>query len=142
MKRLTLVGLFIALVLPAGAQTTDERAVSELSRRKFSWLIRRDADSLSRVLDDRLEYIHSNGWVQSKQEVLEDMKSGKLVYQAVNIKESKVRIYGQMAVVTGLGTFEGINAGTAFTLDLKYTEVYVKVSDGWKLATRHSNRMP
>jgi hypothetical protein len=142
MKSLSFVLLFGLLALNGFSQPAEEKAVSELSRKKFNWLIRKEADSLNRVLDDRVEYVHSNGWVQSKKDVLDDMKSGKLVYQAVTIKESAVRIYGQAAIVTGLGTFEGINSGTAFKLDLKYTEVYVKSTQGWKLASRHSNRMP
>lgn len=142
MKSLGLV-LFLGLLSLEGfSQTGEEKAVSELSRKKFIWLIRKEADSLSKVLDERVEYVHSNGWVQSKKDVLDDMKSGKLVYQAVTVKESAVRIYGQAAIVTGLGTFEGINSGTAFKLDLKYTEIYVKTPEGWKLASRHSNRMP
>jgi hypothetical protein len=142
MKALSLLLLLGLLALPAFAQTAEEKAVSELSRKKFNWLIRKEADSLSRALDERVQYVHSNGWVQSKKEVLDDMKSGKLVYQAVTVKESTVRIYGQAAIVTGLGSFEGINSGTAFKLEMRYTEVYVKTPEGWKLASRHSNRVP
>lgn len=128
--------------LAALAQSSDEQFILDLSRRKFDWLIRGNADSLDRVLDERLEYIHSNGWVQTRSEVLADMKSGKLVYQQVSIKSASVRRYGQTAVVTGLGTFEGINSGTPFKLDLRYTEVYVLSGNRWKLVSRHSNRMP
>lgn len=100
------------------------------------------ADSLNAILDDQVQYIHSNGWVQNKKEVLEDMRSGKLVYQNVTVKEDQVRMYGETAIVTGLGTFEGVNNGTAFKLDLRYTEVYLNTQSGWRLVSRHSNRMP
>ena len=124
------------------AQSTTERVVLELSRKKFDWLIGKQADSLSRVLDEKVLYIHSNGWVQNKKEILDDMRSGKLVYQKVIIKDAAVRIYGQTAIVTGLGTFEGINSGSAFAIDLRYTEVYIYNGKGWVLTSRHSNRMP
>ena len=124
------------------AQSTTERVVLELSRKKFDWLIGKQADSLNRVLDEKVLYIHSNGWVQNKKEILDDMRSGKLVYQKVIIKDAAVRIYGQTAIVTGLGTFEGINSGNAFAIDLRYTEVYIHNGKGWVLTTRHSNRMP
>lgn len=142
MKAFGLAVLLGFLALPAFSQTAEEKAISELSHKKFNWLIRKEADSLNRVLDERVMYVHSNGWVQSKKEMLDDMKSGKLIYQAITVKESTVRIYGQSAIVTGLGTFEGINSGTAFKLEMRYTEVYVKTAEGWKLASRHSNRMP
>lgn len=126
----------------AFSQAKDEQQVLDLSRRKFDWLIQGNVDSLENLLDERLEYVHSNGWVQTRAEVLGDMKSGKLVYQQVTIKSAAARQYGQSAVVTGLGQFEGINSGTPFKLDLRYTEVYVRSGNRWKLVSRHSNRMP
>lgn len=140
--RYLLILSFLLTLTQAVGQSTEEREVVQLSRKKFGWLIRLQADSLSRILDEKVQYIHSNGWVQSKKEVLEDMRSGKLVYQRVTVKEDQVRVYGKTAIVTGLGTFEGINSGTAFKLDLRYTEVYLATPSGWMLLSRHSNRMP
>lgn len=142
MKRWLFLSLFTCLTSAALSQSADELRVLDLSLRKFDWLIRGTADSLEHLLDPRVEYIHSNGWVQTRADVLNDMKSGKLVYQRVTIKSAAARSYGTSAVVTGLGTFEGINSGTPFKLDLRYTEVYVHSGSSWKLVSRHSNRMP
>ncbi len=142
LRYLLSLGLLVVLGSPVYAQSRQEEQVLDISRRKFGWLIRGRADSLSNVLDAKVEYIHSNGWVQTREDVLNDMKSGKLIYQQVTIKSAAARAYGSTVVVTGLGTFEGINAGTAFKLDLRYTEVYVISDNQWKLVSRHSNRMP
>jgi hypothetical protein len=139
---LVTIWLLGAASVTSFSQTKDEQQVLDLSRRKFDWLIQGKADSLESLLDERLEYVHSNGWVQTRTEVLGDMKSGKLVYQQVIIKSAAARHYGQSAVVTGLGQFEGINSGNPFKLDLRYTEVYVRSGSRWKLVSRHSNRMP
>ena len=130
--------------LSAGAfgQSPSELAILDLSHKKFDWLIAGQADSLQKVLDEKVQYVHSNGWAQNKREILDDMRSGKLVYRKVTIKEATARMYGETAIVTGLGTFEGINGGTPFLLDLRYTEVYVRTSKRWVLVSRHSNRMP
>jgi len=140
--RYRLILLFIISASAAWAQSETGSSVLALSAKKYQWLIRKQADSLDRVLDEEVQYIHSNGWIQNKHEILEDMRTGKLVYLKVNIKDASVRIYGKAAVVTGTGTFEGTNNGTAFNLDLRYTEVYVQSGSGWKLVSRHSNRMP
>lgn len=141
MKALLTV-VILGWAISASAQANQEKAVLSLSAKKFDWLIRKQADSLERVLDARVQYVHSNGWIQNKREVLDDLRSGKLVYEKVTIKEASVRLYGKTAIVNGLGTFEGINNGTAFRMDLRYTEVYVQTASGWLLASRHSNRMP
>lgn len=134
--------LFSFSSIVSWAQSSEELAVRSLSQKKYDWLIGRQADSLDRMLDDRLQFVHSNGWVQTKREVLDDMRSGKLVYQRVTIKEVAVRLYDKTAVVNGLGTFEGVNSGNAFKLDLRYTEVYAYDRGRWMLVSRHSNRMP
>ena len=142
MKCWIVVGLLCGAAAPGFGQTAEEQTILDLSRRKFDWLIQGTADSLNVLLDDRIEYVHSNGWVQTRADVINDMKSRKLVYQRVTIQAASARLYGQAAVVTGLGTFEGVNSGTPFKLDLRYTEVYILSNHRWKLVSRHSNRMP
>jgi hypothetical protein len=123
-------------------QSKVEQQLLDLSKKKFAWLISNQYDSLGELLDDKVQYIHSNGWVQSKNDVIEDSRSGKLKYIGVIIKESQARLYGNAAVITGLGTFEGIKEGTSFSMDLRYTEVYFKSARRWTLVSRHANRMP
>ncbi len=125
----------------AQADKTEEQILN-LSKRKFDWLINRQYDSILVNFDSRLQYVHSNGWTQTRQEVIDDMKSGKLNYQKITIHQSSARLYAESAVVVGTGKFEGINQGNPFALDLRYTEVYVRDGHRWKLASRHANRMP
>ena len=80
--------------------------------------------------------------MQTRQEVIDDMKSGKLNYQKITIHQASARVYSSSAVVVGTGKFEGLNQGVPFALDLRYTEVYVRDGHRWKLASRHANRMP
>lgn len=142
MKRGVLFLFWFSLAGVVSAQNADERTVLRLSKVKFDWLVSRNADSIGYLLDDRVKYVHSNGWTQSKAEVLADMASGKLLYQRVTIKDSSVRMYGQTAIVDGVGTFEGVNSGTAFRLELRYTEVYMRSAGRWVLVSRHANRLP
>jgi hypothetical protein len=133
----TLLGILLSVSVQA-----QEKKVLDLSRRKFTWLIEKKYDSLLSVLDDRLMYVHSSGWVQNHDEVINDLKSGKLVYKKITVKEAGVRIYSKSAIVNGLGTFEGATDGKDFSMDLRYTEVYIKKGTHWMLASRHANRMP
>ena len=120
----------------------EEQFILELSKKKFDWLIGKNYDSLSILLDDKIQYIHSNGWIQNKGEILGDLRTGKLVYKGVTIKESTARLYATTALATGLGTFEGVTDGKPFLMDLRYTEVYIKSNNHWRLVSRHSNKMP
>ncbi|CAN5299810.1 hypothetical protein BH09BAC3_BH09BAC3_18810 [soil metagenome] len=139
-----LIGLlFIIASGFSQAMTRQERYVLELSKRKFEWLANRNYDSLVALLDDKVLYVHSSGWVQNKKTLVEDLQSGKLSYVGVAVKESGVRMYNNnsTAIVTGLGTFTWMAAGKEASSDLYYTEVYIKAAGHWKLASRHANKM-
>lgn len=143
MKKHLLFGiLMLFLVRLSSGQTAGDHRVAELSRKKFQWMIDRQVDSLKVVLEDRLKYIHSNGWVESKSDVLEDLKSGKILYQNIVVEEMEVREYPATAVVIGKGMFTGTNAGTTFNIHLIYTEVYIKSGLTWLLASRHASKLP
>jgi hypothetical protein len=139
MKKLILCALLIA-VTQAYSQTPDAEKVNQLHKKKFEWFITKNYDSLNWVMDETVKYIHSNGWIQTKKEVIEDIKSGKLNYTAVIVTESSVSVYNnQSAVVTGKGTFKGVMSDKSeFTISLLYTEVYVKSKKQWKLVSRHA----
>lgn len=144
MLRKLILLLLLTVSSLASAQTIsrEEQFVLDLSKTKFEWLVAKQYDSLINLLDDRIQYIHSNGWTQNKKEIIDDLHSGKLNYQKVLLKDSRVRVFGTSAIVTGLGTFEGITDGKPFSMELRYSEVYVKAGNRWKLASRHANKMP
>ena len=134
--------VFALLAVTCVAQSKTEQLVLDLSKKKFDWMVNKRYDSIELLLDDQLKYIHSNGWIQSKNEVIDDFNNGKLVFKGIDVTESAVRLYDQTAIVTGKGKFSGVNGGNLFDLGLTYTEVYVKNKGRWLLASRHANRMP
>lgn len=133
---------FVVNPLFGCSQTTDEQDVLSLSKKKFTWLVQKRLDSLALILDERIRYVHSNGWAQNKKEIIHDINSGKLIYTSISVKSSEVRLYDKTAIVNGTGSFDVTMDGKPLTIELSYTEVYVKNKDKWLLTSRHANRMP
>lgn len=141
MKNILLLILLI-VGTQAFSQTAEAEKVNQLHRKKFDWLINRKYDSLNWLMDDRVKYIHSNGWIQSKAEVVDDLKSGKLNYTSVVVEESSVSYFNQSAVVTGKGIFKGLMTDKSeFAIHLLYTEVYVRQKKQWKLVSRQATKI-
>jgi hypothetical protein len=139
-KYLIIILSFITVA--ALAQGQEEHEVLSLAKKKFRWMTEAKLDSLKDLLDDRLTYTHSNGWVQTKKEFLDDFSNGKLVYYSIDIQEIKARVYSGAAIVNCRGKFTTtINGGTKVTFDLMVTETYVLLNKKWKLASRHANKM-
>ena len=141
MKKYFVVIIFLLACFAVQAQTA-EQAILDLSKKKFGWMIRMKYDSLLPVLDDRLMFVHSSGWTETKQELIQDIKSGKLRYTNIQVLEASVRIYPSTAIVTGKGKFQVTLDGNNLELNLSYTEVYVQKDGKWLLASRHANRLP
>ena len=112
--------------------------INNLHLQKFRWLVEKKLDSLTTLLHNDVFYIHSNGWQESKTEVMANIQSGKLTYNDVKVHESKVRILEKTAVVTGKGTFYVSLEGKSSEFNLFYTEVYVMTDAGIKLISRHA----
>ncbi|HEU5292777.1 MAG TPA: nuclear transport factor 2 family protein [Cyclobacteriaceae bacterium] len=141
MKKYFVVVTFLMSCMTVQAQS-NEQTVLDLSKKKFEWMIRMKYDSLQSALDDRLVFIHSNGWVENKQELIQDIKSGKLRYTNITVLEATARVYPSTAIITGKGKFQVTLDGNNLELALSYTEVYVQKDGKWLLASRHANRMP
>lgn len=141
MKKLVFsISVFI-LAVSVQAQTS-EQAVIDLSKKKFVWMTQLQYDSLESILDERLIFIHSNGWTENRQEFIQDIKSGKLRYVQIEVFESTARVYTGAAIVTGKGKFKVLLEGNNLDINLLYTEVYILKDKRWLLASRHSNRLP
>lgn len=141
-KFIASISILLLITITAFAQNTAaEKYVNDFSVRKNQWLIQKNYDSLNLMLDKRCMYMHSNGWIQSAYEVIQDLQTGKLVYKKMEITESTARQFESMVIVTGKGNFEGTVNDKAFNLKLMFTEVYVKRKASWKLVTRQSTKL-
>ncbi len=122
-------------------ESATEKFILKLHEKKFNWMVNKKLDSLNAILDERIVYVHSNGWIQNKKEVIEDLKNGKLVMNRVTITEAAARVYKGFVIVNGKGVFNVIVDGNTVDVQLLYTEVYAKRENGWLLVSRHANRI-
>ena len=112
-----------------------------MHKKKFDWLISKQYDSLSALFNDNIEYIHSNGWIENKTEIIADLKSGKLNYKRVDVSEAKVRLSKNVAILTGKGVFFITMDNKDLEIKLLYSEVYIKEKGKWLLTHRHANKL-
>jgi hypothetical protein len=133
--------LFLLLmVCPVQAQS-DASEVLALHEQKFRWMENRYIDSLENVLHTEVIYVHSNGWRESREEIIQNIRTGHLTYQKVTILEAAIRLSGNTAVVNGKGRFEVALEGRPIEILLDYTEVYVFENDSWLLFSRHACKL-
>ncbi len=147
MRRITLpVVLFAAATTMSRASFAKDDArvaalkAAELAR--FDAQVNADAKVLGQLLDDELEYVHSNGEVDSKASFIESLVSGKRDYVSSTASIQGVRILGDVAIIRGTAKVTVAGDGQSRELDLGYTDIWVWKDKRWQMTAWRSARMP
>ena len=102
-------------------------------------LLQKDETVLRSVLHTDVSYGHSNGWIQSKSDILNDFTSGKLTYDKIENNSSVIiTISKKYATVKTNTNAEGVVNGTPFNLKLHIMQFWIKTKKGWQLIARQS----
>ena len=120
----------------------DSISLKEAMQKLDKGLIQKDEPVLKSLLHENVSYGHSNGWVQDKNDVLNDFKSGKLVYTL--IESSSVTILDiaeSRATVKMNSNAEGFLNGNAFNLKMHVMQVWIKTKNSWQLYARQSAKI-
>ena len=109
---------------------------------RFQANVDADAKVLGQLLDDGLEYVHSNGELDGKDSFIESLTSGKRDYVATTFEIQGVRILGDVAIIRGTAKVTVADNGQSRDLDLGYTDVWVWKDKRWQMTAWRSARMP
>ncbi len=95
-----------------------------------------DVKTMDSLLADDYMAITAAGTLQSRDEALANLRSGRLHFTTITITDRKVRFYGATAVVTSLATIEATTPEGQVSGDYRYTHVYVRNPQGvWKIVS-------
>lgn len=120
---------------------TPEQIIKDVEQKRFTAQVSKDYAYLEQVLDNDLTYTHSNGNTDTKASFIQALKDGKTQYNSFEVQEQKVRIYGNTALVNGLAIVKVTSNNENRTMNLRYTDVYIKRNNDWKLVAWQSLRV-
>lgn len=132
-----------ALGAHAGAQpgNADERSLMRLEQEYNDAQVKRDRPTLERVWADDYLYTHSNGTVMNKAQDIADTMSGDMTWTAARLDDMKVRLFGDVGIVTGRLTMEG-RASQYASGPRRFTDVFVKRGGRWQLVGGQTTMLP
>lgn len=139
MRRMLTVMLVAAastLLVAAG----PEDGVKEAGAGWRQGAIKQDRALLEKYLADDMVYTHGGGQKQTKAEYIASVLSGPPHYLAMEPSETRVRLYGKIAVLWGLVDVTPAKGATYRTRTL---EVYTQHANGtWQMTQKESVRVP
>ena len=132
----TILLLFVSVGL--FAQKPDSKALNKTISDFDKALVDKDSVVLKHLLGDDLLYGHSNGWVQTRKDIIADLFNGKLTYKTINTKEESSTIDGSSAAVRSTAEVDCIMEGKPISLKLKVLQVWIWKNKHWELFARQS----
>ena len=144
MKRATALALTSLLCLVSFAQEKNSaadhnqqaiREILEQERESKDAAIRRDVAFVERNYSDDYVGITPSGDVITKSESIAARKNAQLRYDAINLTDMVVRVYGNTAVVTARADVKGTDLGADFSGPYRFTRVWVKRNGQWQVVS-------
>ena len=152
MSRRYLAAFFIALlIMSASAQTAPytadklaETEVRRLSGEESKAFLNKDPDALSKLWSKDFVVTNPQNKFLTGAQVLDNMRTGKLVIVAYEREIEYARVYGDTVIIAGK---EAITWGKPMpnagkTEHLRFTAVWMKQDGRWQKVARHANVVP
>jgi ketosteroid isomerase-like protein len=115
---------------------TTEDEVSEAEARFFAALLEADGGALEALLTPDFVLVDVMTGSEIPGSGLREVVAGRqLVFESIERIDSRVRIYGSAAVVTGQTRMHGRYQQQSWSAHSRYTHVYIRGEDGWRLAS-------
>ena len=120
---------------PAGTRAAQdvEATLMKMERAAAAALIKRDLAGFGGIFADDAVVVGPDGAVQTKAQLLADVKSGALVIQSTDISEMKVRVFGESAVATYMTTDKGKYKERDISGKYRWTDVFVNRGGKWQI---------
>ena len=119
---------------------TDEDKLTVTMKEFHQALVKMNTVSINQQTDKALSYGHSNGWVQTKADLIKDFETGYISYQSFKEDSITISMNDNMANVRFVADIAATMKGTAYNFHLKVLEVWVKKGKRWVLFGRQAVR--
>lgn len=108
-------------------------------------LLAADVKKLESLIDESFIWTHDAGQQVTRQQLLEQLGSGRLKYSKLETNNVAVSVYGDTAVVRGVSprqrsSIPGQSTGDASSFNAFYTMTFVNKGGTWKAVAMHSSR--
>lgn len=127
---------------PPTQKHENRHEIDQLEDEWRSAVLTSNTKALDSLLADDYMAITPSGTLQSRDETLESLRSGRLHFIILNITDRKVRFYGTTAVVTSLANIQATTPDGQVAGNYRYMRVYVRNAQGaWKIVSFEANRV-
>lgn len=116
----------------------DEVELRQIQQRLIKAWVEQDRETIDAILAEDWAVTDPSGRVFTKAQVMAELDSGERKLESGTIDEVNVRLFGDVAVVTGKTAATGSYQGTSVSVSLRFTDVFVKQNGNWRAVASHA----
>ncbi len=134
-----------ALLLTACAATPRENTASELTAQADRWdkaIVRKDRAAIEGNMAEDFRQIDGAGNVETKASFVTGLVSTDLEIDPYSVEDFDVRVYGDVALLSGRTRMTGRYQGKPFASHYRYIDIYVRRAGAWKIVSVQITRIP
>lgn len=139
---LVITGFIVAaLAWSTMASSTDDAksTIQKVERERIQAMLDRNIEAIDKIMAPDCIHITSSGKIRTKQEFLNMFSKSKGGFKTFDIHESQVRIYDDIAVVTGIYSNSSIiNGQTTPLKHAVFTRIYKLGDTNWQLISHQA----
>lgn len=139
-KRVDILLLFMLLffISQVSAQRADTMSLRAAVYDLNSALVHKNTVVLKRLLHKKVKYAHSNGWVEDRKTIVENLYNGTINYISINIRDIKLGTKDNTGMVSYKGDFEVFLKDKSYRFKLKVLQIWQWHKGHWFLVSRQS----
>jgi ketosteroid isomerase-like protein len=119
--------------------------VAELTVQADRWdqaIVRKDRAAIEANMAEDFRQIDGAGNVETKSSFVTDLVSPDLVIDPYRVENFDVRVYGDVALLSGTTRMTGRYEGKPFASHYRYIDIYVRRDGTWRIVSVQISRIP
>jgi ketosteroid isomerase-like protein len=143
MKRFMIVIAFTvaASTLAWGQAGNLEESIKAKTEQLNQAALKGDVATYDKLLADDYTSISVLGTTSNKAQILENIKSGRLKFEAIDVSDMKVRVYGDTALVNSVVNVKGHLGDADVSGQWRSVRVWVKRNGQWRSVLFQATRI-
>ena len=145
MSKLSCLALSLFVAVGALAAEPAAKIPVELAARVHAYddaQIKGDKAALEDLLADDYVLVNSRGQRQTKAELIADYTRPGFRLEPFTIEEPVELAWSDGAVMGGVATLRGVDAGQSFEVRLRFSDIWAKRKGQWRVIYTHASRDP
>jgi ketosteroid isomerase-like protein len=117
----------------------------EIDQLEDEWrtaVLKGNTAAMDSLLADDYMAITASGTLQTKEQALANLRSGRTHFTSLEVSDRRVRFYGTTALVTSVAEVHATTAEGDISGSYRYTRVYVRDAQGtWKIVSFEASKI-